>query len=87
MTALLAGQFAAGLYCGFTGTGIYAFPAGGPAFLQLTAFLGGPISNFVNGVIATVVGMAVTFILWLYPVQGRRPRTGHRLILPPHRAA
>lgn len=63
MAALLAGQFATGLYCGFTGTGIYAFPAGGPAFLQLTAFLGGPISNFVNGVIATIVGMAVTFIL------------------------
>jgi PTS system beta-glucosides-specific IIC component len=61
MVALLAGQFVSGLYCGFTGTGIYAFPAGGPAFLQLAAFLGGPTSNFVNAVIATLLGMAVTF--------------------------
>lgn len=63
MFALLCGQFVSGLWCGITGTGIYAFPAGGPAFLQLTAFLGGPISNFVNAIIATIAGMVVTFIL------------------------
>lgn len=63
MIALIAGQFVSGLYCGITGTGIYAFPAGGPAFTQLAAFLGGPIANFVNAVIATVAGMVVTFVI------------------------
>lgn len=63
MIALLAGQFAAGLYCGFTGAGIHAFPAGGPAFLQIAAFLGGSNSNFINAIIACVIGMAVTFVI------------------------
>lgn len=63
MIALIAGQAVSGLYCGITGAGIYAFPAGGPAFTQLAAFLGGPISNFVNAVIATVAGMITTFVV------------------------
>lgn len=62
MLALLAGQFVSGLYCGITGTGIHAFPAGGPAFMSLAAFLGGDSNaNFVNACIASVIGMAVTF--------------------------
>lgn len=63
MIALIAGQFVSGLYCGITGAGIYAFPAGGPAFTQLAAFLGGPTSNFVNAVIATIAGMITTFVI------------------------
>lgn len=63
MIALIAGQFTSGLYCGLTGTGIHAFPAGGPAFLQLTAFMGGSNANFINAIIAAVAGMVVTFIV------------------------
>ena len=63
MIALIAGQFISGLYCGLTGTGIHAFPAGGPAFLQLTAFMGGSNANFINAIIAAVAGMVVTFIV------------------------
>ncbi len=64
MLALLAGQFASGLYCGITGTGIHAFPAGGPAFMSLAAFLGGDSNmNFINACIASVIGMAVTFAI------------------------
>ena len=62
MLALLVGQFASGLYCGITGTGIHAFPAGGPAFMSLAAFLGGDSNaNFINACISAVIGMAVTF--------------------------
>ena len=64
MLALLVGQFASGLYCGITGTGIHAFPAGGPAFMSLAAFLGGDSNmNFINACIAALIGMAVTFVI------------------------
>lgn len=63
MIALIAGQFVSGLWCGITGTGIHAFPAGGPAFTQIMAFLGGSTGNFVNAVIATAAGMIVTFVI------------------------
>ena len=64
MLALLIGQFVSGLYCGITGTGIHAFPAGGPAFMSLAAFLGGDSNmNFVNATIAAIIGMVVTFVV------------------------
>ncbi len=63
MIALIIGQAVSGLVCGITGAGIYAFPAEGPAFTQLLAFLGGPISNFVYAVIATAAGMIATFVV------------------------
>lgn len=63
MIALIAGQFTSGLYCGITHTGIYAFPGGGPAFLQLIAFMGGGSANFINAIIATALGMVVTFVI------------------------
>jgi PTS system beta-glucosides-specific IIC component len=75
MIALIAGQFAAGLYCGLTGTGIHAFPAGGPAFLQLTAFMGGSSANFINAIIACVIGMAVTFIIEFILYKDDEPTT------------
>lgn len=62
MLALLVGQFVSGLYCGITSTGIHAFPAGGPAFMSLAAFLGGTSNaNFINACVAAVIGMAATF--------------------------
>ncbi len=63
MAALLAGQGAGCLYFGLTGTGIYMFPGGGVSFLSLAVYLGGPISNFVNACIGTVIAMAVAMIV------------------------
>ncbi len=65
LAALEIGQVVGCLYFGFTKTGIYMFPGGGLSFFSLAAYLGGPMSNFVNAVIGTVLGMLAAFIFIL----------------------
>jgi len=63
MLGVIAGQFAGGLYFGLTHTGICTMPGGGLTFVSLAVYLGADISNFVNACIATVIGIAVAFIV------------------------
>ncbi|MGN1343598.1 MAG: PTS transporter subunit EIIC [Traorella sp.] len=63
LIALIAGQFAGGLYFGITHTGIYTMPGAGLTFLSLAIYIGPSVANFINGCIATVVGMAVAFVV------------------------
>lgn len=55
---------AAGLYSGIMKVGYYAF---GPSnFLGVIGFLGGEQSNFVNGCIASGIGLVVAFLVTLF---------------------
>ncbi len=60
----LAGGAAAGLYAAITGVVFYTPTQG---LFSPLAFAGGSQANFVNGIIATVIGMAVAFIVtWFF---------------------
>lgn len=60
----LAGGAAAGLYAAITGVVFYT-PTNG--LFSPLAFAGGSQANFINGVIATIIGMAVAFIVtWFF---------------------
>jgi len=63
MIALTIGQFAAGLYFGITHTGIHMLTGGGPAFMSVVNFSGGPTSDFTNAIIGYALGSIVTFVI------------------------
>ena len=63
MIGVMSGQFAGGLFFGITHTGILTMPGGGLTFVSLAVYLGADISNFINACIATVIGMAVGFVV------------------------
>lgn len=60
----LAGGAAAGLYAAITHVTFYTFASG---LFSPLAFVGGTQANFVNGLIATLIGMAVAFVVtWFF---------------------
>lgn len=63
LSGIVAGA-AAGLYSGIMKVGYYAF---GPSnFLGVIGFLGGEQSNFINGCIASGIGLVVAFLVTLF---------------------
>lgn len=60
----LIGGAAAGLYAAITHVTFYVFASG---LFSPLAFVGGDQANFVNGLIATIIGMVVAFVVtWFF---------------------
>ncbi|OMF85120.1 PTS transporter subunit EIIC [Paenibacillus sp. FSL R7-0337] len=58
---MIIGGFAGGLYAGLTGVTAYTFiPVA--SFLSVFGFVGGPMSNLVNGIISAVIAFIVSTI-------------------------
>jgi PTS system beta-glucosides-specific IIC component len=58
---MVIGAAAGGLYYGITKTGIYTLVASAN-FLSLTSFVGGPVSNLVNGIVGGVIALVVAAV-------------------------
>lgn len=59
---LISGGFAGGLYAGLTGVTAYTLVPSA-SVLAITAFVGGPTANLVNGIIACVIGFVVSAVV------------------------